>query len=162
MENRYVLLLGSNVGDRLKILSNARQELARVIGHIISVSHVYETEAWGGIAQKAFLNQVLIIYSLLDPFAVLEKILMIEQENGRVRKERWSSRTLDIDILYFNKDIIQTEFLVIPHPELHKRRFTLKPLVEVDPDYVHPLLQLQNSQLLANCQDFLPVKIIEA
>lgn len=153
------LLLGSNQGHRENYLAAAIKSLENSIGLVTQQSALYETAAWGLEEQASFLNQVLQISTGLNPEALLIQINIIEKELGRVRKVKWGARVIDIDILYYNDLILQTDKLIIPHPQLQNRRFTLVPLVEVAPNYQHPLLLKTNQQLLAACPDDLPVTI---
>ena len=158
-ENYVYLLLGSNLGDRLQVMQTARELIQKEIGEIHAVSSVYETAPWGVLDQPAFLNQVVKIQTELKAEEVLRIILEIEHELGRVRYERWGARVIDIDILYFRNLILESARLTIPHPRLHERRFTLIPLAEIAPDYVHPILNRSSLQLLASCPDDSEVKI---
>jgi len=158
-ENYVYLLLGSNLGDRLQVMQTARELIQKEIGEIHAVSSVYETAPWGVLDQPAFLNQVVKIQTELKAEEVLRIILEIEHELGRVRYERWGARVIDIDILYFRNLILDSARLTIPHPRLHERRFTLIPLAEIAPDYVHPILNRSSLQLLASCPDDSEVKI---
>lgn len=157
-----VILLGSNLGDRSQLLHQAAEEISLHIGTVSRRSSCYETKAWGNETQPDFLNQVLICETFLKPAEVLERCLMIEKTFGRDRKEKWGSRTMDIDILYFGKEILATPELKIPHPFLHERRFTLVPLCEVLPDFVHPVFNFSNKQLLEQCADKLEVVKLQA
>ena len=158
-ENYVYLLLGSNLGDRLQVMQTARELIQKEIGEIHAVSSVYETAPWGVLDQPAFLNQVVKIQTELKAEEVLRIILEIERDLGRVRYERWGARVIDIDILYFRNLILESARLTIPHPRLHERRFTLIPLAEIAPDYVHPILNRSSLQLLASCPDDSEVKI---
>lgn len=155
------LLLGSNLGNRLNLLEQARDLINMHIGAITQVSGIYETAAWGLENQQAFLNQVLAVETNLTPEELLRHINTLEAELGRVRLERWGARVIDIDILYYDHLAMQTQRLTIPHPELPNRRFTLVPLAEIAPDYKHPVLACSNSQLLQQCADQLPVTLLE-
>jgi 2-amino-4-hydroxy-6-hydroxymethyldihydropteridine diphosphokinase len=130
-------------------------------GKVIQLSSVYESEAWGFKADKKFLNQLILIETPLLPNELLARILRIEEKLGRKRNmnERYQSRLIDIDILYFNNAIIDLPELTIPHPRMHERRFAMAPLVEIAPQYVHPLLKKTNSELLATVEDSLGVHI---
>lgn len=153
------LLLGSNQGDRLAYLTAACQYLQNTVGLLIHKSAVYETAAWGVEDQAAFLNQVIQVSTTLDPTELLTQINLIEKELGRVREVKWGTRVIDIDILYYNDLILQTNNLIIPHPELQNRRFTLVPLTEIAPAYIHPKLNKSNEALLDDCADPLEVTI---
>lgn len=152
------LLLGSNLGDKKKLLSAACSEINKQVGQVVRKSSLYETAAWGKTDQPSFLNQVVEVVSGLSAEEILTRINQIEQHLGRVRIEKWGARIIDIDILYYAHDIIDTERLVIPHPGIPDRRFTLAPLVEIAPDFIHPVLRKTNTDLLASCPDTLEVK----
>ena len=147
------LLLGSNLGDRLQVIDAAKDLIKHQIGEIASSSSVYETAPWGVVEQPAFLNQIIIVKTGKAPEEVLRIILDIEHELGRVRYERWGARVIDIDILYFDDLILDTARLTIPHPRLHERRFTLAPLAEIAPNFIHPVLNKSSEQLMAECTD---------
>ncbi|MBC3538684.1 2-amino-4-hydroxy-6-hydroxymethyldihydropteridine diphosphokinase [Rufibacter sediminis] len=153
------LLLGSNLGDRVFYLTEAARHLEAVLGKIALKSGLYETAAWGLADQPSFLNQVLVVQTDLSPLEVLTHTQQIEQELGRIRKERWGSRVIDIDLLFYGQQVLETDELHLPHPQLHLRRFTLIPLAEVAPTLLHPVLQKTITQLLAECPDSLEVKI---
>jgi 2-amino-4-hydroxy-6-hydroxymethyldihydropteridine diphosphokinase len=158
MHNVY-LLLGSNLGDREKFLQKAIHELTARVGEVSRTSSVYETQSWGKTDAPHYLNQVVLVQTALSPHEVLNTIQSIEQAAGRERLEQWGSRTLDIDILYYDELIIQEPpYLVIPHPRLHERLFTLIPLVEIAPDYQHPVLAQTNLELKTQVTDELQVK----
>jgi 2-amino-4-hydroxy-6-hydroxymethyldihydropteridine diphosphokinase len=147
------LLLGANLGDRIATLQAAVNLVTERVGTVVLQSGLYETAPWGGIDQPAFLNQVLAVETTLDPEAVLTQTQTIEQELGRVRLEKWGARLIDIDILYYDSLILQKSSLTIPHPYLHQRRFTLVPLAEIAPTFVHPIFQKTTLELLAECMD---------
>ena len=147
------LLLGANLGDRVATLRRAVDLIGARVGAVVQASGLYETAPWGVTDQPAFLNQVLGVETGLTPEAVLTQTQAIEEELGRVRHEKWGARVIDLDILYYGDLIIQSETLAVPHPFLHERRFTLVPLAEIAPDFVHPVLQKATSELLATCTD---------
>lgn len=153
MPNKVFLLTGSNVGDSSALLNEAKLAIKKQVGEIEAASHLYKTAPWGNTNQQDFLNQVLAVNTNLSAYDVLKTILNIELSMGRIREEKWAPRTIDIDILFFNTEIIQQENLIVPHPLLHQRRFTLVPLAEIAPDYVHPTLHQTNTQLLQQCPD---------
>lgn len=152
------LLLGSNLGDRAARLAQASHDLTTSAGRLVAASALYETAAWGLEDQPAFLNQVLVIETALPASALLTACLAAEQQQDRERQVRWAARTLDVDILLFGEEIIQTPTLTVPHPALPARRFALIPLAEVAPRLVHPQLGRTVAALLATCPDPLPVK----
>ncbi len=145
--------LGSNVGDRAASLRAAYDLIHRTIGRVAKYSHVYETEPWGNKEQETFLNQVIMINTTLDPRELLEAITKVERHLGRVKKEKWGPRIIDIDILFYGKRIIRDKGLDIPHPELHKRAFVLVPLLEIAPELEHPLLKKPIDELYMACED---------
>ena len=156
---RTFLLLGSNLGDRQDHLEKARTLIKRRIGKLVAISSVYQTAAWGNTEQAAFLNQVIGAETRLTPEQIWTAVQGIEKKEGRTPSEKWGPRTLDIDILFYGDQIINTPTLTIPHPEIANRRFTLEPLMEVEPDLVHPVLNKTVRKLLAACPDGLPVEI---
>lgn len=157
MNNAY-LLTGGNLGNREQFLSFARKLINHHCGTITEASSLYETAAWGKTEQPSFLNQALAIKTTLSARQLLRSILKIEKEIGRVRKEKYDPRLIDIDILFFNGEIHHTRFLTIPHPEIQNRRFALLPLQEINPEIYHPKLKKTITQLLKECKDKLPVK----
>lgn len=152
------LLLGGNLGDRVQNLAHAEARLSAVFGQPAQKSHLYETAAWGVTNQPAFLNQVLRYETTLPPQEILSITQQVEQDLGRVRKERWGARLMDVDLLFYGNTVQDTPALTLPHPQLHLRRFTLVPLVEIAPAFVHPVLHQTLKQLLAACPDSLEVK----
>lgn len=147
---RLFLLLGANLGDRFEALKQARLLLAETVGKLINESNEYETPPWGVVDQPPYLNQVLEIDTMLSPIAVLDQAQAIEHRLGRVRRERWGARLIDIDLLYYDNLVLQTPRLTLPHPLLHERAFTLVPLCDIAPDFVHPVLKKTNEELLSN------------
>lgn len=152
------LLLGSNLGDREEYLQKAIDLIAAELGVVAQKSSVYETEAWGKTDEPNYLNQVVRVNTQLSARQVLEKVLEIENRMGRVREEKWGSRIIDIDILFYGQDIINEPGLIVPHPELHNRKFTLEPLSELAPDLRHPALKKSIFQLKSELKDSLVVK----
>lgn len=160
--NEIFILLGTNLGDRFAQLSLAKQYLGSQIGKIIKTSSVYETAAWGVEDQPAFLNQVIVLHSRLSPSECLKQTQQIEQQLGRVRIKKWGERAIDIDLLYFNDEIIDLPDLKIPHPHIGERKFTLIPLAEVAPEHLHPVYKKNSVYLLNICKDSLPVTKISS
>ncbi|ARK13558.1 2-amino-4-hydroxy-6-hydroxymethyldihydropteridine diphosphokinase [Fibrivirga algicola] len=147
------LLLGANLGDKQQTFAQARQYIGEQVGTIVSASSLYETEAWGVTNQPTYLNQVLLVETYLTPADVLTRTQAIEQRLGRIRAEKWGVRLIDIDLLFYDSLILNSPTLTLPHPLLHERRFTLMPLAELAPNFVHPVLGLPVHMLLANCTD---------
>lgn len=155
-QRRYInvfLSLGSNVGNRAANLASAFQHIQKEIGKVAKKSHLYETEPWGNKDQDAFYNQVIMVNTTLEPRDILAAITKIERAMGRERSEKWGPRIIDIDILFYGKRVIRDKGLEIPHPDLHKRGFILAPLLEIAPDYVHPILSKQIDELYMECED---------
>ncbi len=159
--NSAYLSLGSNEGDRPQWLDKAITLIAENCGTITARSAIYETAAWGINSQPDFLNMVVNLHTIQDPQALLTAILGIETFLGRHREVKWGPRIIDIDILFFNNEIVNVPRLSIPHPFLHERRFTLAPLNEIAPGYIHPVLHKTVGQLLAECPDKLEVRVYQ-
>lgn len=145
--------LGSNIGDRVLHLQTACELIEQKIGIISSKSSIYKTAAWGNTDQDDFLNQVVIVERRWHPIDILETILKIEIEMGRIREEKWGPRMIDIDLLYYNNVIVKMSNLILPHPYIQDRRFVLEPLAEIAPDFIHPKLKKTNLELLKECKD---------
>lgn len=157
--NQVVFILGGNLGDRLGLIGSAAELLESTFGPVLLKSSIFETEAWGGKSNGNYLNQVIVFNTSFFPEEILDVILEIELKMGRTREGKWGDRTMDIDILYFGNEKFQSERLTIPHPFLQERRFVLEPLAEILPDFVHPILNKANQELLENCLDKSSVKI---
>lgn len=152
------LLLGSNLGDSRKYLSDAISEIESKIGTINAKSSLYQTASWGKQDQPDFINQVIELSTSLNPADLLKGILEIENIFGRQRLEKWGSRTIDIDILLFEDQLVNSPDLIIPHPYLSVRRFSLMPLSEIAPDLLHPISKKSITELLLELTDDLFVK----
>lgn len=146
------LILGGNEGDRLELLRKAVDLIAE-FAEVVKFSSIYQSESWGGVAENDFLNQVLVVRTSATPLTFLAQMQSIEIALGRKRETHWGDRTMDIDILYWEDEVIQLPELKIPHPLLDQRRFVLVPLVEVMPDFIHPILKKDQESLIANCED---------
>ncbi len=157
----FFLLLGSNQGNRIKHLNDATDKINQLIGSVKKKSSIYQTAAWGKTDQPDFLNQVLMVNSSFEPQQVLKIIHSIELEMGRKRTAKWGERTIDIDILYAYELVLNLPELKIPHPEIQNRKFALVPLVEIAPDYFHPIFKKTNKELLSVCTDALEVEKLE-
>ena len=156
--NKIYLLLGSNQQQPQKQLILAQKIIAKKLGSIIRLSSVYSTEAWGNTNQPDFLNQVIIAQTKLTAEQAMQTILAIEKEMGRIRTKKNAPRIIDIDILFFNKEIIHTQNLVVPHLQIQNRNFVLVPLNQLSPNFKHPLLNKTVHQLLKSSPDTLTVK----
>ncbi|MGI4727530.1 MAG: 2-amino-4-hydroxy-6-hydroxymethyldihydropteridine diphosphokinase [Janthinobacterium lividum] len=154
------LLLGSNLGDRNAYLKEALQQLETSVGRVIRTSSVYETQSWGVANQPDYLNQVVEMETLFLPDKILEKTQFIEENLYRERTKKWDSRTIDIDVLFFGTEIIDLPNLKIPHLQIQNRLFTLVPLNELIPNFVHPILNKTIQELRQEVSDELLVKKI--
>jgi len=152
------LLLGSNLGNRQLFLREAIEHIETDISPVLKTSSIYETQSWGKTDAPDYLNQVILLKTALSARAVLQQILNIEHTLGRRRDEKWGSRTIDIDILFYGSDIIDEPGLHVPHPRLHERRFTLEPLAEIAPGFIHPLLNKNILEIKNELIDDLLVK----
>lgn len=160
MFEKAYLLLGSNRGNRSEMLAKARELIDEHIGNIVKSSSVYDTAPWGFDDKISFLNQVICIETSYDPFCLLDQLLQIESYIGRIRTSKnYSSRNIDIDILFFNDYVINDQHLVIPHPSLHLRKFTLIPMAEIAGNHIHPLFKISIEALLKECNDTKEVKL---
>lgn len=146
--HRVVLLTGTNLGDKSENLNKAAESIKANIGPIIAGSEIYRSEPWGFESNEDFLNQAIVVETSLSPQEVLSAVLSIESELGRVRSaaspeektvRKYESRVIDIDILFYDDIIINTENLVIPHPLICEREFVLTPLKEIIGDFIHPV-----------------------
>ena len=155
------LSLGGNLGNTQEIFETCYPMIENKVGPILQQSNLYQTAAWGLQDQADFINQVLLIETKLSPAALLKEIQAIEKFLGRKRSITWGPRTLDLDILFIDQQIIQTEHLQIPHPHIQDRKFILIPLQEIAPDYVHPLMEKTILQLLQETQDTSAVTLIQ-
>ncbi len=156
--NKTYLLLGSNIGNSQLQLSVAIKYIEQKVGNILRQSNLYSTAAWGDTRQPDFLNQVILVETALTPLETMQTILAIEKEMGRVRTLKNAPRIIDIDILFFNKVVLDAPMLTLPHPEIQNRRFVLIPLNELAPNLHHPVLGLSIHELLEICPDRLNVK----
>ena len=154
------LLLGSNMGDSMEVLDHAISEIEYAIGEIVKSSSIYKTKAWGIEDQPDFLNQVVEVETKLIPEILLQEVNKIEEKLGRVRYIKWHARIIDIDILYYGGMTVRSTNLVIPHPENENRNFALIPMAEIAPDFIHPVLNMSQAQLLQNCRDTLDVELL--
>jgi 2-amino-4-hydroxy-6-hydroxymethyldihydropteridine diphosphokinase len=159
--NKVFLGLGTNMGNREANLREAVTRISVSIGEILKVSSLFETEPWGFETENNFLNMAVEVETSHTPSGVLGAILMTEAQMGRIRTEtQYSSRIIDIDILFFDDLIMDEITLKIPHPLLHKRKFVLVPLNEIAPDFIHPVLKKSIGSLLNSCEDLSEIRKI--
>lgn len=157
--NTAYLLLGGNLGDKERNLQQAIVLTEQLAGAIIKKSDIYVTAAWGNENQPDFYNQAISIETGLSCFELLKVLLNVEEKCGRNRTgEKWQQRTMDIDILFYNNDIVKTPELTIPHPFMQERRFVLVSLAQIAKELVHPVLKKTIEELLNECKDPLDVK----
>ncbi len=154
--NKAILLIGGNLGDRTGHLQQAVEQIDKQIGKVEKISALYETAAWGHVAQPDYLNQALLVSTDMDARTLLETVLAIEHNIGRIRRQKWGARVIDIDIIFYNDAVINQPDLKVPHPQMQFRQFVLVPLREILPDWQHPVLHQSVSTLLENCTDELP------
>lgn len=160
------LLIGGNQGDRVALLQKATDLIHERIGSVAHLSNIYQTAPWGnfkpGEEPQDFLNMALEVHTLLSPQEALRTALAIEEELGRERSnsegraevERlYSSRPIDIDLIFYNNLVIDTPELTLPHPRMHLRRFVLQPLCDIAPHYIHPIYNKTLFELLSQCPD---------
>jgi len=148
-----ILLLGSNLGERENIMDEACSLIEQEAGTIIAKSSIYESEPWGFEHENLFLNRALKIVTALNPKQLMETLLEIEKKLGRVRTGGLQARLIDIDILFYGDEKINTETLCIPHPRIKERLFTLLPLAEITQRKILPVLNKTAEQLIKVCPD---------
>lgn len=152
--NDVFLCLGGNIGHRTAALKAATHQIAKSCGRIVRASSLYESPAWGYQSANRFLNQVVWIKTTHTPTNLLKTLKKIEKAAGRQKRgTEYADRLIDIDILFYGNVVMAGKTLQLPHPKLHERRFVLKPLSEIAPDYVHPVLNKTTSYLLRHCPD---------
>ncbi len=165
-----ILHLGSNLGNRQEKLNEAINFINKEVGFVFSQSSIYETAVWLGDEQDKmpeilrkqapFLNMALQVETLLEPINALQLCLGIEDKLGRVRKQKWGPRRIDIDLIFYDDKIINTPKLIVPHPWMQYRRFVLMPLAEIIPEWVHPVLKQNVQDLLGTCEDEGVVRVL--
>ncbi|EKD31195.1 MAG: 2-amino-4-hydroxy-6-hydroxymethyldihydropteridin epyrophosphokinase [uncultured bacterium] len=154
--HKVYLLIGSNRGEKKILIEKAQERLGLLSVNPVLSSSFYESEPWGFESDEWFLNKAILIETELSPESLLRQILNIETDLGRVRgaqKEGYESREIDIDILLYDNMVIESEILTIPHPRMHLRKFVLEPLMEINPDIIHPVLLISVKDLYLNCPD---------
>lgn len=150
--------LGSNKGDRIGYIESAVSEIINVEKiELIKSSSIYETEPWGISDQNYYLNCIHQIQTSLNAETLFEELKNIEKKLGRKDNKKWYEREIDIDLLFYNREIINSTTMKIPHPQIENRRFVLVPMNEVAPEFVHPILNKSISQILNETSDRLSV-----
>lgn len=155
------LLLGSNKGNRFKNLLLAKYFIQLKAGNVLKNSAIYKTEAWGNTKLSAYLNQAILLETDKSPFRLLKVLEKIEKTLGRTNKSLNAARTIDIDILFYDNIVLESKNLIIPHPRLQLRNFTLLPLAELNKSYTHPVLHKSIEELCQVCEDTLKVSIFK-
>jgi 2-amino-4-hydroxy-6-hydroxymethyldihydropteridine diphosphokinase len=155
MENKLILSLGSNLGNRKINMEKAIVQLENQLLEVEVVSSFYETEAWGNEKLNAFYNIAIKGITKASLEDCLRIVKAIEEEMGRVQSKSnsYENRIIDIDILFYNQEVLRKEDLIVPHPRLHLRNFVLDPLMEIDQDFLHPLYLKTIGELKAECED---------
>lgn len=154
LQNQVILSIGSNQGDRHENITQCIDWIHHQMGTVIGVSKLYETPSWG-FDSAAFYNAAVVIHTYKSPQQVLDCLMIIEKQLGRVRNGQsgYQARTIDIDIISFNNDLIETESLQIPHPQMQHRLFVLQPMQDLSIAFVHPILNKTITELIETCQD---------
>ncbi|MDK1080831.1 MAG: 2-amino-4-hydroxy-6-hydroxymethyldihydropteridine diphosphokinase [Anaerolineae bacterium] len=147
MNHTVYIALGSNLGRRLDNLRAAIGSMSPAI-QVLRESKIYETPPWGYEDQPAFLNMVVKAETKLEPERLLKNLKQIEAGMGRENSVHWGPRLIDLDILFYDELVLESDPLVIPHPNLHERAFVLVPLADVGANFVHPVLETRIDKLL--------------
>ncbi|MBU0697420.1 MAG: 2-amino-4-hydroxy-6-hydroxymethyldihydropteridine diphosphokinase [Bacteroidetes bacterium] len=155
--SRVFLSIGGNLGDRFENFNLTLANISEHIGIIKKQSSIYETKAWGKENQPDYLNMVLEVETIFLPEKLLKMTQQIEINLGRVRYEKWDARTIDIDILFYDNEIVNLDYLKIPHPLINIRKFVLLPMLEIAADFIHPVLNQSIKNMYLSCTDDLAV-----
>jgi 2-amino-4-hydroxy-6-hydroxymethyldihydropteridine diphosphokinase len=156
VEHKIYIILGSNIGDKKGYIDKACNAISQFVGRIDLYSSYYQTSPWGFESDDEFLNRAICVKSSLSPDEVMNVLLEIESNLGRVRDinaKGYQSRTIDLDILLIDDLIIESKLLVVPHVKLHERKFVLVPLAEIAGEYIHPIKKIRINDLLSICED---------
>jgi 2-amino-4-hydroxy-6-hydroxymethyldihydropteridine diphosphokinase len=146
--------IGSNLGEKHENCLKAIEMIEEIPGcETVKQSDLYLTKPVGVEDQDWYVNGVITLQTNISPQDLLHHLMSIEEKMGRVRRERWESRIIDLDILFFGQEIIHEENLTVPHPRLHLRRFVLIPMTQIAPDFIHPSLGLTMAQLSGKCPE---------
>ncbi|MDB4162422.1 2-amino-4-hydroxy-6-hydroxymethyldihydropteridine diphosphokinase [Saprospiraceae bacterium] len=152
--------IGTNQGDLANNLRTAIDKL-RSKGNILDKSHLYETEAWGKVDQPNYYNMAVTYETKLDPYALLQLVNEIEDELGRVRKEKWGERIIDLDVITYDDKVISDEKLTIPHKHMAERNFVLVPMIEIAGEWIHPVKDKTIDELYIECLDTCDVILLD-
>ena len=153
MKKKLVLSLGSNLGNRYAYLLRAIQKIEKYFNSKPIIAHFYETPPWGNENQFRFINTAIYLHTDIPLDQCLKKVQAIEKEMGRIKTEKWGPRMIDIDILFYEDDVVEIDELVVPHQYLHQRAFVLKPLQDILPNFIHPLKNKTIIQLIEDIDD---------
>lgn len=153
MKKKLVLSLGSNLGNRYAYLLRAIQKIEKYFNSKSVVAHFYETPPWGNENQSRFINTAIYLHTDITIDQCLKKVQAIEKEMGRLNTEKWGPRMIDIDILFYEYDVLETDIITVPHQHLHQRAFVLKPLQDILPNFIHPLKNKTIIQLIEDIDD---------
>ncbi len=160
MKSNIFLGLGSNIDDRVLHLNTATSLIGSCVDiKIVQSSLIYETEPWGIRNQNAFCNQVLMLQSSLSPEDLLTFVKEVEVKSGRTQRDKWLEREIDVDILFYDNEVISTERFSLPHKEVQNRKFVLIPMCEIAEAFMHPVLNKSMRQLLNETKDISEVKL---
>ncbi len=162
-QNKIVLSIGSNQGDRKTLIQKAIEAINQEVATVILVSKLYESPSWG-FKSEPFYNCAVLVHTAKSASKVLQSILKIEKKLGRIRSEEkgYKSRTVDIDIISFNNEIIESATLNVPHPQMQNRLFVLLPMRDLQTEFIHPVLKQTLTELIANCSDENECKAIDS
>jgi 2-amino-4-hydroxy-6-hydroxymethyldihydropteridine diphosphokinase len=153
-QHQLILSLGGNLGKKSQIFSDTYRLIEKNIGIITRLSSIYQTPPWGFKSKRDFWNQITIVSTGLDPNQILNQIGEIESHFGRARRQgKYLSRKMDIDILFYDNLVYESENLTIPHPQIENRKFVLVPLSELIPGYIHPKSGISIAKMLELCND---------
>ena len=153
MKKKLVLSLGSNLGNRYAYLLRAIHKIEKYFNSKPVVAHFYETPPWGNENQSRFINTAIYLHTDITIDQCLKKVQAIEKEMGRLKTEKWGPRIIDIDILFYEYDVLETDIITVPHQHLHQRAFVLKPLQDILPNFIHPLKNKAIIQLIEDIDD---------
>ncbi len=161
--HKLFLCLGGNLGNKAEIFADTLQRIKNRMGQVQSLSSIYASPAWGFESENEFWNRVVVVETCLSPLFVLEEIRIIENHYGRKRESRsYSSRKMDIDILFYDNLVMRSDELTIPHPLMEQRNFVLVPLLEVAPEFVHPVSGKTIAEIFRSCTDRSEIHRIDA